>query len=152
MSIDLVDGRVADGEQLAAISTKLKMRPDRTFISFFLPGMKLGLEPSQRPIIVPRLRSRLSQYSSGRSMVIFLNDVPQKASWHRSHAATSSRSRPAIVYAVAYALALWCKLVKPAHGTQPTGPGWHTELDEAALAPHPPAVVAPFESAPDLSY
>ena len=148
MSIDLVDGRVADGEQLAAISTKLKMRPDRTFISFFLPGMKLGLEPSHRPIIVPRLRSRLSQYSSGRSMVIFLNDVPQKASCYRSHAATSSRSGPAI----AYALGLWCKIVKTAHGTQPTGPGWHTELDEAVLTPHPPAVVAPFESAPDLGY
>ena len=152
MSIDLIDGRVADGEQLAAISTKLKMRPDRTFISFFLPGIKLGLEPSQRPIIVLRLRSRLSQYCSRRSIITFLNHVPQKASWYRSHAATSSRSGPATVYAIPYALGLWCKLVKPAHGTQPTGPSWHTELDEAVLAHHRQAVVTPFESAPNLSH
>ncbi len=147
LRVDLVDGRVADSEELVAISTKLKMRPVRTFISFF-PGKELGPEPSQRPIIVLRLRSRLSQYSSRRSISIFLNDVPQKASWYRSHATTSSRSGPAI----AYALGLWCKIVKTAHGTQPTGPGWHTELDEAVLAHHRQAAVTPFESAPNLSY
>lgn len=42
LRVDLVDGRLSNKEELAAISSKLKMRHDRTFISFFLPGMELG--------------------------------------------------------------------------------------------------------------
>ena len=41
LRVDFFDGKVADREGLAAISTKLKMLPDRTFISFFLPGKEL---------------------------------------------------------------------------------------------------------------
>ena len=42
LRVDLVDGRLPNKEELAAISSKLKRQHDRTFISFYLPGMEVG--------------------------------------------------------------------------------------------------------------
>ena len=37
-------------------------------------------------------------------------------------------------------------------GTPPDGPGWGTDLDEAALAQYPPADFTPVESEPYLRF
>ena len=39
-------------------------------------------------------------------------------------------------------------IVENGHGTPPVGPGWGTDLDDAALAHYPPAEFTPVESEP----
>ena len=39
-------------------------------------------------------------------------------------------------------------IVENGHATPPAGPGWGTDLDDAALAQYPPAEFTPVESEP----